>query len=334
MLVEEQTEYHVVLLDNLAPTPSEWKRAIAGTAAVHLALLLVLISIPRDNANQPKEERPRQITRLYDPPTRLTQKAPNKAPLTKEISVAPQIEAPQFKPQPKPQAKPIAPPKRFAPPPAEQAAKRAPTPVAPQEPPKLKATQVPPPVQIASSTTVSPPIPPAPPPSQPKITLENVPPPPTPGRGTGLLKVPTGSVQEAVQALSQSNNPARVIPDQAGGPAARKQPSIDIEIMSDTNGVDMKPYILRVLQSVRRNWLSVYPESARLGLRGQVVVQFAIAPDGVISKTVFISQAPSDALNRAVISAFSMSNPLPALPPEFKGSRIVLQFTFSYNMPK
>jgi len=28
-----------------------------------------------------------------------------------------------------------------------------------------------------------------------------------------------------------------------------------------------------------------------------------------------------------------MSNPLPPLPPEFKGAYIRLQFSFSYNMP-
>ena len=95
----------------------------------------------------------------------------------------------------------------------------------------------------------------------------------------------------------------------------------------------MKPYVLRVLQSVRRNWLSVYPESARMGLRGQVVVQFAIAPDGAIRRIVYIAKTPSDALNRAVVSAFSMSDPLPQLPPDFKGERLVLQFTFSYNTP-
>ena len=145
--------------------------------------------------------------------------------------------------------------------------------------------------------------------------------------------MPSATVEDAVQAIAGGSQP-RVIQQEGGGPAARKQPTIDMEIMSDPNGVDMKPYLQRVLQSVRRNWLSVYPESARLGLRGQVVVQFAIAPDGVISKTVYISQAPSEALNRAVISAFSMSNPLPPLPPDFKGNRVVLQFTFSYNTPR
>ncbi len=326
MQVIDRAEFQVVLLDNQSPSPAEWRRAGLGSALVHLLLLLVLVSIPRDTTVEeaaPREPRHR-LTKLIDPPTRLTQKAPNKAPLTEQISVAPEIEAPQ--------TKTVPPPKRFAPPPpVQRAGRQAVTPATPQEPPKIKPTQPAAPAQIASAPPVTPPAPPRAEP--PKIVLENLPPPPKPGQGTGLLKVPTGSVQEAVQAIAGGAT-SRVVPDENAGPAARKQPSIEMEILSDPNGVDMKPYMLRVLQSVRRNWLSVYPESARLGLRGQVVVQFAIAPDGVISKTVYISQAPSEALNRAVISAFSMSNPLPPLPSDFKGNRVVLQFTFSYNTPR
>ena len=30
-------------------------------------------------------------------------------------------------------------------------------------------------------------------------------------------------------------------------------------------GVDFKPYLIRVLSAVKRNWMAVVPESARLG---------------------------------------------------------------------
>ena len=53
-----------------------------------------------------------------------------------------------------------------------------------------------------------------------------------------------------------------------------------LELQSDPMGVDFKPYLIRVLSAVKRNWLAVVPESARLGRRGKVVIQFAISKDG------------------------------------------------------
>lgn len=324
MRVTDGADFHVVLLDNLKPTLAEWRRAGVGTAAVHLLLLVALVSIPKDTTEPVQLERAQIVTKLFDPPVRLTQKTPNKIPVSREISVAPQVEAPQLKSPPAP--------KRFAPPPvqARQAAPASPArntpPIMQPEPPKIKLDQAPRPVQVANGTI-------APPPpvrtDPPKLALENVPPPPKPGQGTGLLKVPSASVQEAVQAIAGGSAP-RVI-QESGGPAALKRPTIDVEIASDTTGVDMKPYIQRVLQSVRTNWFSVYPESARMGLKGQVVVQFEIALNGAISKTAFIAQSRSVALDRAAISALSMSDPLPPLPEGLQGKRVVLQFTFSYN---
>jgi TonB family protein len=98
-------------------------------------------------------------------------------------------------------------------------------------------------------------------------------------------------------------------------------------------GVDFKPYLIRVLATVRRNWFAIYPEAARLGTRGKVTVEFSVAKDGSIPKIVYTSQSGSRPLDEAAVAALSASNPLPALPVEFKGQRVVLQFTFSYNIP-
>ena len=107
---------------------------------------------------------------------------------------------------------------------------------------------------------------------------------------------------------------------------------MDYEMKFDPQGVDFKPYILRVLAVVRQNWFAVYPESAKLGTRGQVKLEFAIAKDGTVTKVAFSSQSGLQALDHAAVAAISASNPLPALPAEFQGQRIVLAFTFSYNM--
>ncbi len=83
--------------------------------------------------------------------------------------------------------------------------------------------------------------------------------------------------------------------------------------------------------AVRRNWLALYPQSARLGVRGQAVLKFNVAKDGKITKMILETKSGVPALDRAAIAAVAASNPLPALPAEFHGERIVLALTFTYN---
>jgi len=54
------------------------------------------------------------------------------------------------------------------------------------------------------------------------------------------------------------------------------------QILTPTEGVDFSDYMQRVLASVRRNWYAVMPESAQLGDRGRVVLEFSIRRDGSV----------------------------------------------------
>jgi len=105
-----------------------------------------------------------------------------------------------------------------------------------------------------------------------------------------------------------------------------------LELLSDPEGVDFRPYLIRILSNVRRNWWAVMPESASLGRRGKVAIQFAISRDGRVPKLVIVSPSGADALDRAAVAGISASNPFPPLPSEYKGEQIRLQFTFTYNM--
>ena len=176
--------------------------------------------------------------------------------------------------------------------------------------------------------------------TKPKLAFEAPPAPPKGPTGAPRIPVPPNPVQEAVRELSHGGSsgisgsesmdlgkgPGLNLPPSAG------RPRMDYELKSDPQGVDFKPYILQVLAAVRRNWFAVYPESAKLGTRGQVKLDFAIAKDGTVTKVVYSWQSGSNALDHAAIAAISASNPLPPLPAEFHGERIVLSFTFSYNM--
>jgi hypothetical protein len=56
----------------------------------------------------------------------------------------------------------------------------------------------------------------------------------------------------------------------------------NLQMLTPTEGVDFTNYLARVLASVKRNWYAVIPESARLGDKGRVVLQFRILRDGSV----------------------------------------------------
>ena len=106
-----------------------------------------------------------------------------------------------------------------------------------------------------------------------------------------------------------------------------------VELKSDPQGIDMRPYLAQILSIVRGNWRRVIPQSARMGaLRGRTIIEFIINRDGSIPKLVTAESSGIDPLDRAAVAGLSMSNPLPPLPSDFKGEQVRLAFSFAYNM--
>jgi len=108
-----------------------------------------------------------------------------------------------------------------------------------------------------------------------------------------------------------------------------------VEILTPTEGVDFSTYIARVLASVKRNWYSVMPESARLGDKGKVVLQFRIMRNGVVpeQEPVMMGSSGKEPLDRAAASSIRASTPFEPLPTAFSGPYIELRFIFLYNIP-
>ena len=303
--------------------------------ATHAAIIAGLLLMPRSLLQPPR--RAEHITPLIEPPTELTQKTPNKAPIAKEVTVEaleprPRIQIPNSPPSTtRPQAKINSPPQ---PPPA-------PLP----EPPQIQAgnREIQPPRGL--------PVGPLTPPPQiqveekPKLAFE-APTAPPPSGGVGRLQRPDTSVSGAIQAITHGTAAGGLtVGDDTsdvgvGGigsglnlpPSPGRQAS-SLELLSDPKGVDFRPYLLQVLAAVRRNWFAVYPESARMGLRGKVETQFDIARDGSIPKLVIVLHS-IPALERAAVAGIDASHPFPPFPAEYSGDRIVLKLTFSYNMPR
>lgn len=312
-----------------------------GTVLVHGVVIAFLIAVPPILVEPEKPVEAPHIT-LLEPLTQLTQKAPNKGKISKEFES--RLEAPRTALQapvaplatkPKPEApRPVVIP--AGPPP-----KPSPAPALP-EPPKLDTSIKEPPRPDLPAIAQNGPAPAPPqiqPAEKPKLTLEPVTP-PAPVHGAGRVPIPGTSVNDAVRDLARGQGGTGVVGDPGasesgyGGITQRPTPGTplsNVQLLSDAQGVDFRPYLIQLLQTVKRNWLAVMPESVKLGRRGKVVIQFAIANDGKVTKLVYAQNSGSDALDRAAVAGISASNPFPPLPREFHGDRIVLQLNFVYR---
>jgi TonB family protein len=335
-----------LLADWGAPDLGRRRKAGLISVLLHIIAIVTLAALPADVFAPPErtvEIARRDATPLIAP-REMTQPVPNKGPLSKEIH------AEQVIPRPRVQVPP-SPPSTTRPA-ARQLALPAPTPAQPRtplpEPPKVEAAS-----RAGEGLKLGVlDIPPPPPPPQiqpeepPKLAFE------TPGAespgaraGLGRLAKPSASVDEAVRNLARGAASGGLTVGDAGigaggvgemlnmPPTPGRQASA-LELLSDPMGVDFRPYLIQILQNVRRNWFAVMPESAKLGRRGRVIIQFAISKDGDVPKLVIVGHSGTDALDRAAVAGISASNPFPPLPREFGGKEVRLQFTFAYNMPR
>ncbi len=281
------------------------------------------------------------------PPQRPAAPAPQPAPaqLPQDVQrIEATLKPPQFLP-PTPVLQPPvklfkAPPQRLAP----AAPKTAPVQL-PVEAPRIEAS-LKPPQGVPALPVVQLPPPRIQPAEKPKLALE------TPGQsGTGLQKgglvkipVPKASVDEAVHSIARGGggsggglvvgdaDQTPSLGEQLHRPASHGNTASSLSLLSDPMGVDFKPYLIRILATVRRNWFAVIPESVRLGRRGKVTLQFAIDRSGGVPKLVIAMPSGAEALDRAAVAGISASVPFPPLPKEFPGQQIRLQFAFQYNM--
>jgi len=187
---------------------------------------------------------------------------------------------------------------------------------------------------------------PPPPPDAPKANpFEKVGPSAGTPTGRGLGQIPKPGTDEMLKAVVRAGGKGTVVTDSGMGGSggisegiiqnqARIPAASALELISDPQGIDFRPYLIQVLSAVKRNWQAVYPESARLGRQGRTTIQFSIDRQGKIPKLVVAVPSGTEGLDRAAVAGISASYPFPPLPAEFKGAEIRLQLVFSYNMPR
>ncbi len=278
-----------------------------------------------------------KATPLIAPPRPLTQRETGRGRVSQELNLEGLLPRPLVAPAPPSLTRPAAPK------PLEPKLAAATPPSLPEPPPVSTAPAI-------AAATGPPPGPPieAPPRIQaeerPKLAFEKPGSIQAPVGARRLPPPPRSTVDEAVQAAARAGGAGGVVVGDLGegagglGAALNQPPSPGqnasrLELLSDPMGADFRPYLIRILAAVRRNWFAVMPESVKLGRRGRVQIQFAISRDGGVPKLVIAVPSGTDALDRAAVAGISASNPFPPLPPEFRGEQVRLQLTFTYNMP-
>jgi TonB family protein len=246
-------------------------------------------------------------------------------PPAPRIRVDPRILREIAPPTPKPELKP-------EPPPEPKELPSAPVPQPSAAPPKPASSA--PKQEIASNL-------------QPKLESPDA---PQPRPSLILPKSSGNALQDALRNMRPDANAGGRI-GAVSGPMPKQQgtPGMDLpgagggggtfgngyQILTPTEGVDFSDYMQRVLASVRRNWYAVMPQSAMLGDRGRVILEFTIRKDGSVpdGEPVTVMGSGKEPLDRAAISAIRSSDPFEPLPPAFSGPEIRLRFIFLYNLP-
>jgi TonB family protein len=321
--------------------PKHFKAALIGSLGVHALFFLAGIRIPSLLTGQSPEQvqTVEHRTPLYYRPE-LTQRAPNKNKPTERFNlqdlIAPQVQRQQRSASGR---------RQYVPPKMAKLGETAPA-VQPRQPeisaeaPKLNAqVPTPPPPGLANGVIPQN----APPPPQAANPFEKVGAQPVVKQSQ--VPLPKTSVPEIVRDLSRGqSSPHLSVSDESPGLNSPSAPGTaamtgrmgsKVDLQSDPEGADLKPYLTQILAIVKRNWFTVMPESVRMGSRrGRTVVQFAVNRDGTVAKVVISDYSGSDPLDRAAVAGLSMSNPLPPLPKDFRGGQLRLSFSFDYNIPK
>ena len=308
---------------------SRMREAFWISVVVHMALVIFLVMAPKMFPSikgvvllSPQDiMRNQQLTYLDLPPD--AQKPPPKSPEAKVLSDKNRIAESRH---PSLDKKTLEELKRAGPPapasqPGQQAQMSPPTPQGEQQPNQGQNQQM--------------------------AKLEPVPNPklPAPSQGSGqtpnfadMMKSPGDLTAQAARAVAARRGGGTYGGggDYGVGPGGSARTLGNLEVLSDTQGVDFGPYLSRVLDAVRRNWYILIPEEARAPLmkRGKLAVEFVILPDGKIAGMKLSAPSGDVALDRAAWGGITASNPFAPLPGEFHGPYLALRFRFYYNPQK
>lgn len=134
------------------------------------------------------------------------------------------------------------------------------------------------------------------------------------GESGGILSASARSVERAMRERRDSSQ-MEIAGNQMG------------PLFFDPEGADFTRWINHFKGEVYRNW--IIPEPARLGVRGQVGIEFTVERGGKISRLTQLASSGMTSLDRAASNALQGSDLLP-LPDDYPASSVTMRVTFVY----
>lgn len=109
-----------------------------------------------------------------------------------------------------------------------------------------------------------------------------------------------------------------------------------MEILSDTLGVDFKPYVGELRSRIYPAWLRTIPDVAKEPLlkQGTAIFEFSILKDGRVAGLKLTQSSGDKSMDLAPQMAIISVAPLPQLPVAFRGDYLKIRCRFLYNPGK
>jgi TonB family protein len=149
---------------------------------------------------------------------------------------------------------------------------------------------------------------------------------------TSSFAFPQASVSQAGETQPDAAATTRLA-TQSDPCAAKARPEGQLDVLSDTQGINFGPYLTRVVEAVRRSWYSVIPPSAHppANKQGRLAIDLAIQSDGTIKGEQVEVPSGDATLDKAAFAAISALRFDP-LPEDYTGQQLSLRFHFYYNL--
>jgi TonB family protein len=104
--------------------------------------------------------------------------------------------------------------------------------------------------------------------------------------------------------------------------AASQAPALKlgIDLMSDTGGVDVSPYVMNMVSDLKKQWLRLAADSANQPptKKEETIITFGIAADGTVSSMALNGSTHNVALDKTAWSAVQATSYLPPPTGSFK----------------
>ena len=138
-----------------------------------------------------------------------------------------------------------------------------------------------------------------------------------------------GATVLSAQSTSEPANLVTVNPNPADFPAQGR--TQEVELLTDTRGVDFGPYIRQVLQVDSSAWHKLLSQDSGVAAssQGWTQIRLTIAPDGTISAMHLDDSSHRLALDRAAWGSLTSVGKLPPLPKDFSGPNLELRLRFN-----